>query len=189
MGLIRVLRFSILLIFLLHSFLPLLSSTQVEIWDNIFHLLEPVTARSPSSLLFFFISSFMDSGSPTPKTRPPPQSARPNLTSPPDFGSGSPSNLSNFHYPCTLLVGHHQCRLPIEQPRPPPGLLLQKHICFASVYTSYEILIGFDMPLESFTVMQHEMESQIHYLEQIAYSSVLHPFKSQSDALHGRSKD
>ncbi|KAL4571630.1 hypothetical protein LXL04_018393 [Taraxacum kok-saghyz] len=34
-----------------------------------------------------------------------------------------------------------------------------------------------------FTMMQHEMESQIHYLEQVAYSSVLRAFKAQSDAL------
>ncbi|XP_076892984.1 protein EMSY-LIKE 3-like [Bidens hawaiensis] len=32
-------------------------------------------------------------------------------------------------------------------------------------------------------MMQHEMESQIHYLEQVAYSSVLRAFKAQSDAL------
>nr|XP_043622106.1 protein EMSY-LIKE 1-like [Erigeron canadensis] len=32
-------------------------------------------------------------------------------------------------------------------------------------------------------MMQHEMESQIHYLEQIAYSSVLRAFKAQSEAL------
>ncbi|XP_071720150.1 protein EMSY-LIKE 1-like [Rutidosis leptorrhynchoides] len=32
-------------------------------------------------------------------------------------------------------------------------------------------------------MMLHEMESQIHYLEQIAYSSVLRAFKAQSDAL------
>lgn len=35
----------------------------------------------------------------------------------------------------------------------------------------------------TFAMMQHEMESQIHYLEQVAYSSVLRAFKAQSDAL------
>nr|GEV33168.1 hypothetical protein [Tanacetum cinerariifolium] len=43
-------------------------------------------------------------------------------------------------------------------------------------------LSGF-FPLRTFAMMQHEMESQIHYLEQVAYSSVLRAFKAQSDAL------